>query len=268
MVRGIAFILMGVVAAAQTGAPGPAFEVASVKPHMVPRGLYYIPRPVPSRIIISGTRITTGGALFHLVAAAYGLQFYQVASAADWSEKWASAEAYDIEARAPGDTAPTREQLRAMLQTLLADRFQLKIHREPREMPVYNLLAGSSTPKLEPNTSNDPPKREGEGASGAQMRIRYTNFPIAEFIADIMPYFDRPLLDKTGLTGGFDFTLEFNPQPPGMTAATAAELGVAEPDPGLPIAASIRGQLGLRVVSARGPVEMLVIDHAERPSPN
>jgi len=97
--------------------------------------------------------------------------------------------------------------------------------------------------------------------------MRYTSFSIPEFIAEIMSQFDRPLLDKTGLTGGFDFTLEYRPQPPGMTAAAAAAMGVPDPEP-LPIVASIQGQLGLRVVPARGPVEILVIDHAEKPSAN
>ena len=155
-----------------------------------------------------------------------------------------------------------------MLQTLLADRFQLRMHRESREMPVYNLLVGSGGPKIRPSNSTDPRKMEGEGSFGSQVRIRYTNFSIADFIAEIMSQFDRPLLDKTGLTGGFDFTLEYRAQPPGMTSTTAEALGVPDPEPGLPIAASIRGQLGLRVVAARGPVEILVIDHAEKPSDN
>ena len=268
MVRGVAILLIGAVAGAQTGAPGPAFEVASVKPKVAPRGLYYFPLSNPSKFIISGTRVTTQGALFHLVAGAYGVQFYQVATGPDWSEKWASTESYDIEARAPGETPPTRDQVRAMLQTLLADRFQLKMHRESREMPVYNLVVGSGGPKIKPSTSTDPPKMGGEGSSGSQIRMRYSNFPIPEFIAEIMSQFDRPLLDKTGLTGGFDFTLEYRPQPPGMTATAAAALGVPDPEPGLPVVASIQGQLGLRVVPARGPVEILVIDHAEKPSAN
>jgi uncharacterized protein (TIGR03435 family) len=135
-------------------------------------------------------------------------------------------------------------------------------------MPVYNLVVGSGGPKITPSTSADPPKMEGEGATGSHLRIRYTNFSIAEFIGNVMLYFDRPLLDKTGLTGGFDFTLEFTAQPAGMTAAAAAAMDVTELEPGLPIVASIRGQLGLRVVPARGPVEVVVIDHAEKPSAN
>ena len=121
---------------------------------------------------------------------------------------------------------------------------------------------------MKPNTSTEEPKMEGEGSTGSQFRIRYTNFPIADFIANIMPYFDRPLVDKTGLTGGFDFALEFTALPPGMTPTMTAALGVPDPEPGLPIVASIQGQLGLRVVAARGSVEILVIDHAEKPSGN
>jgi uncharacterized protein (TIGR03435 family) len=80
--------------------------------------------------------------------------------------------------------------------------------------------------------------------------------------------FDRPLLDKTGLTGGFDFSLDYTAQPPGMTASAAAAMGLPDLEPGLPIVASIREQLGLRVVAARERAEILVIVHAERPSAN
>lgn len=267
MFRGIALVLLSAVATAQTAA-APAFEVASVKAKVIPRGHYYFAVPAPSRFVVSGTRVKIQGPLFHLMAAAYGVQFFQIAAADNWPEKWASKDTYEIDARAPGETAPTRGEVRAMLQGLLADRFQLQMHRESREMPVYNLLVGSGAPKIKPSSSTDVPRMEGEGSFGAQVRVRYTNFSIADFVIDMMSQFDRPLLDKTGLTGGFDFTLEYRSQPPGMTAAMAADAGLADPEPGMPVVASIKGQMGLRVVSARGMVEVLVIDHAERPSEN
>ena len=258
------------LANAQSAPPQPEFEVASVKPRVLPRGaVLFVRNPlVPSRITISGSRVTTDGTLFELAAMAYGLQVYQVAISPDWSERWASRDIYDIEARTPGETAATYDRVRPMLQALLANRFQIRIHRESRQMPVYDLVVGPAGSKMNPNTSADPPKMHVEGLTGSHFRLRFVNFSMAEFIATLVRYFDRPLLDKTGLAGGFDFAFEFDAQLPGTTAAVAAPIGAPDPEPGLPIVASIQHQLGLRVVSAKGPVEILVIDHAERASAN
>ena len=270
--RSAAILFVAAVAAnGQSSAPAPAFDVASVKlfaPLRTGGGMRYVFRDVPASVEISGTRVTLRGNLMGLVAFAYGMERFQVSQGPDWMEKWATSEGYDIAARAPGDAVPPLAQVRQMTQALLADRFQLKVSRRTEVMPVYNLVVAPGGPKFGPSEFTDPPLTRDEGSSGAQIRTRFLNFSIAEFAERVRHQFDRPLLDKTGLAGGFDFSLSYTAQIPGMTPAQAAAIGLPDPEPGLPIAASIREQLGLRVVAAKEPVEILVIDHAERPSEN
>jgi len=116
-------------------------------------------------------------------------------------------------ARAPGETRQPAIRS-ACCKTLLADRFQLKMHRESREMQVYNLVVGSSGPKIKPVLC-----RPAEDGRRRLIRVADSQCgtpisPSPNSITDIMSQFDRPLLDKTGLTGAFDFTLEYRPQPP------------------------------------------------------
>jgi len=269
MVRAAAIVLIEAVAAAQTTAPAPAFEVASVKLDVYRGpGMRLVRGNVLAQFEISGTRVATSGSLLMLVASAYELQRFQVSQSPEWTDKWATTDIYNIEARAPGDGTPTVAQVRQMMQALLAERFQLKVSRQTQAMPVYELVVAPGGPKITPSEFTGPPLTRDEGSAGTQIRTRFVNYSMADFVTRIMPQFDRPLLDKTGLNGGYDFSLEYTAQPPGITAAQAAGLGLPDPEPGLPIIASIRGQLGLRVVPAKEPVETLVIDHAERSSGN
>jgi uncharacterized protein (TIGR03435 family) len=186
------------------------------------------------------------------------------------ADNWATSEIYELEARAPGDATPDLAQVREMTQTLLAERFQLKVSRSNQVMPVYNLIVAPGGPKLKPTTfADDAPQTKNEGSTRAHARLLYLNFSMADLVEAVRRQFDRPLLDKTGLTGGFDFTLDYEEQPPpGMPADVAAAMGLPDQEPGMPIVASLREQLGLRVVPAREQVEILVIEHAERPSAN
>jgi len=272
MVRYGAILLMAAAASAQTGVPAPAFEVASVKrytPHVSP-GMRAVARrdPPASQLQVSGTRVSISGNLMRLVGASYELETFRVSQSPEWAESWATSEVYEIEARAPGDAIPTLVQVRKMMQTLLAERFQLKISRRNQAMPVYNLAVGAGGAKIQPSVFTDPARTRDEGSAGAHIRLRCLNLSMADLVELVRREFDRPLLDKTGLTGGFDFSLDYISQPPGMTADAAAAMGVSDVEPGLPIVVSLREQLGLRIVPAREQVEILVVDHAERPSAN
>jgi uncharacterized protein (TIGR03435 family) len=97
-----------------------------------------------------------------------------------------------------------------MLQTLLAERFQLKFHRETRELPAYNLLVGDNRAKLKPSA----PDSESRTVRIGRSRMNYFNVTISELVLQIATQFDRPLLDKTGLQGGYDFALEYMPSLP------------------------------------------------------
>ena len=267
--RSAAILLLAGVATAQT----PAFEVASVKLYApaVRPGVRFLARADadPSQFQISGTRVEARGNLMSLVAGAYGLERYQVSQSGEWTEKWATGEVYAIEARAPGDAVPSVAQVRQMIQTLLAERFQLKFRRETAPLPIYQLVVAPGGPKFKATEfADDPPRTRDEGSMGAQIRTRFLNYSVAEFIRVIYRQLDRPLIDQTGLAGGYDFSLAYTARAPGLTPETAAALGLGELEPGQPIVASIREQLGLRVVAAKGPLEMLTIERAERPSAN
>jgi uncharacterized protein (TIGR03435 family) len=274
MVQSTLVLWIGAVAAAQAAAPPPAFEVASVKPYTPPvlPGIVYLARsdPGPAKFLISGTRVSTHGNLLALVRLSYDFKPSQVSLSPKWADRWATSEIYEIEAIAPGHAIPTLAQVREMMQTLLAERFQLKVSHRNETMPVYSLTVAPGGPKLKPTAfADDAPLTRNEGSTGLNLRLRCLNLTMADLVELARRQFDRPLLDKTGLTGGFDFSLDYGAQPPlGTTAETLAAMGLGDHDSGLPIAAALREQLGLRVVPAREQVEILVIDHAERPTAN
>jgi bla regulator protein blaR1 len=247
-----------------------AFEVASVKPHVFARGQFaFGTASRESAIRISGNRVSTQGLLAGLVLTAYKLRTFQVSGAPEWRDETGRNQIYDIEARAPGDGAPTVDEVRQMLQTLLAERFQLKFHRETKELPVYDLVVGANQPKLKPSA---PDVESKTVLSANRLRMDYTNISISELVLRIGPQFDRPLFDKTGLQGGYDFALEYMPSLPGGVnmppeeAAAFAKLYPADEAPPLPVA--LQQQLGLKVAPAKEQVEILVIDHVEKPSAN
>lgn len=273
MLRAVAILWITTAAAAQTDAPapGPAFEVASVKrfrPQVRP-GIRAIPRTDPprSQFQISGTRVSISGNLIRLVAAAYGLEPFQVSQSRESADNWAGSEVYQIDARAPGFAIPSVGQVRGMMQTLLAERFQLKVSRRNEVLPVYNLVVAPGGAKIKPGVATDPPLTRDEGSAG-EIHLRCVNVSMAGLVELIRRQFDRPLVDKTGLTGGFDFSLDSIAQVPGMTVEVAAAMGLPDPAPGLPIVASLREQLGLRVVATKEQVGILVIEDAERPAAN
>jgi uncharacterized protein (TIGR03435 family) len=247
-----------------------AFEVASVKPHVFARGQFaFGTASGESAIRISGNRVSTQGLLAGLVLTAYRLRTFQVSGVPDWRDATGRIEVYDIEAKAPGDGAPSIDQVRRMLQNLLAERFQLKFHRETKELPVYDLVLGNNPPKLKPSA---PDVESKSTLSANRLRMDYTNVSISELVIRIGPQFDRPLFDKTGLQGGYDFALEYVPSIPSTVnmspeqAAAIAKLYPPDEAPPLPVA--LQQQLGLKVAPGKEQVEILVIDHVERPSAN
>ena len=204
---------------------------------------------------------------------------------------WANSEAFDIEAKAEGN--PSREQISLMLQTLLADRFKLVVHLETRQLPIYALVlskAGRMGPRLQPHSdateclkldpsrpvpTSDfgvippPPPPCGRFMTGTR-RLAGNNVTLEMLAANLgaISSVDRPVVDRTGLSGGVDLTLEYMPQPaqPGSLASADA----SAPDPSGPplIFTALQEQLGLKLEPQTGPVQVLVIDHVEHPSEN
>lgn len=231
------------------------FEVASIKLHT---GII-----IMSGLDISGSRITiSASTVSDLITSAYGLKSYQLEGASDWMQ----IDRYDISARAPGGRAPTDEEEKRMLQTLLAERFQLKLHTETKEKPVYALIAGKNGSKLKENPSGNGVTRFNR--SGRDVTLVFTGTPIDSLINQFprMPGIDRPVLDETGLTGKYDFQFRL----------TDVQLGMRVEQNGIPAAdadsatvfTALQDQLGLKLEPRKAPIQIFVIDHVEKPSEN
>lgn len=240
------------VALGQLPAAPLAFEVASIRPH---QGPLHVIKGFSS----SGSRLTLEGYnRMLLIMEAYNLKNYQVS----WAPGAGSQEDvyYDIVAKAEGDGAPTKSEFCRMLQTLLAQRFNLKVHFESREMPVYALTVGRSGPKFKQSA----PETSEAGLFGVHGRNQTITMPresMESLADDISNSFsvNRPVVDRTGLTGTYDikleatpeFRIERNPQPEDISVFTA-----------------IQDQLGLKLEPTKAAVQVLVIDHIENPSAN
>ncbi len=190
--------------------------------------------------------------LTNLIGLAYHRESYQFSGA----QGWMTSERYDLLANAPGDSAPSQENLRLMLQALLADRFRLKVHLETKERPVYGLVVGKNGPKLKESTANE----YSQTASGN--RTAHMTFAKAtmEQLASILSYSaGRPVFDNTGLRAFYDFTLNWTPDydqaPPPNSS-------------GIDIFTALQEQPGLKLEPQKARIEILVIDHAEKPSEN
>ncbi len=199
---------------------------------------------------------------------------------------WIDSEGYDIEAKAAPNSDPKQQW--PMWQNLLADRFKLKLHRETRDLPVYVLTAAKSGLKLPPAKDlgcvhflpgEKPHRVAGKVDCGyvsgpfsefepGRLNIRGSKVHMADLIRELSNILDRPVLDKTGFTGEFDVKLSFTADD--TLISPFKPVGSKLPaDPNFPnLFAALEGQLGLKLDSATGPVEVLVIDRAERPAVN
>jgi bla regulator protein blaR1 len=269
------------------------FDVASIKPSRSGD-------PAHANVNLSDLDeyIPTGGLLsaadFPLatyIGFAYKLTYSQRELLRPQLPKWATTDRFDIQART--DRTTTRDQMRLMMQSLLADRFKLAVHTETRQLPVFALVLdkpGKMGPYLVPfsldtpcasppgsgGSPTPPAKDDGWfapcGAVGARLvsgRVREAarNLTMVEIAGDLpvasWPPLDRPVFDQTGRSGKFDFRIEFTP---GFNGPAPPNF---QPDPtGPTFMESLKEQLGLKLVPQTGPVDVLVIDHAEQPSEN
>ncbi|MGH9237401.1 MAG: M56 family metallopeptidase [Vicinamibacterales bacterium] len=258
--------------------PLPSFEVASVKPTSA--------APVSVGVFGGvGLRFTPGGVfeahnatLGSIIRLAYGLRDFQTVGA----PAWVDTDRFDIEARGPqgaeASDAPRR------LQSLLSERFALKVHRETRDRQIYALVLARANGSLGPRMRQSHVESPG-GPGGGQctppgppgpINMRLCGVTMAQLVERYLPmYAGRTVVDRTGLSGGFDLALYFDNRPlPGVgpgggftTRPQAAEPASSDPD-AVSIFTALEEQLGLKLESQTGPVEVLVIDHVERPTPN
>ena len=259
----------------QTGSAPLTFEVASIKPSAADtHGTMVQVQPG------GGLRVT-GISLKSLLAMAYNVRDFQITGGPGWtsSDRYdltAKSERADNSASAPDEPLKltdeqrtTRlEQMRQRLQSLMADRFHLSVHRETKEQPVYALVVSKNGSKLQTAKGQGPDQmRMGRSEiTGQAVELQMLVLSLANVLG-------RPVIDKTGLTGKFDFKLEWTPDP-NQAFGNFGPLpaGVAPPPPsdsnGPSIFTAVQEQLGLRLESEKGPAEMIVIDSVERPSEN
>ncbi len=230
---------------AQAQAPAPVLEVASVKPVL----------PSENAASFDGNRITmTATTLASAVRFAYDLRRYQVLGGPSWINE----DSYEIAAKAEGNVPLTVGQFRQLLQTVLTERFRLTVRRETRELPVYALVVGAKGSRLQKSKTGQFSMR------AAQTLIEVSGGTMIQLSATLAGIVDRPVFDRTELKDKYDFRLDFAPEQRVVPLDTAP----SEPNNLPSIFTVLQQQLGLKLEPTRAPVQILVIDRVERPSPN
>jgi uncharacterized protein (TIGR03435 family) len=228
----------------------PEFEVASVKLNNSGRG-------VPSRDLRPGSINYTNVSLFEYIYLAYNLQPYQVIHGSAIS----LADRYDIAAKA--SAALPAEHVQLMLRTLLEDRFRLTVHRETREASAYILTVARGGPHLKASEDDGP---MGAFAKEGSMNYRRTSMAyLAGRVLSNLPSLGRPVVDRTGLDGIYDFSLRLFDPDPARNETNPKGDTLQQLDNGL--SESLK-ELGLKLEAQKTPIEMLVIDHVEKPDAN
>jgi uncharacterized protein (TIGR03435 family) len=273
-----AMIVVSLVLSAQN--PPPAFEAASIKETKdLPRGPNAFAPDRFSRSYIS---------LVQLLIYVHQVADFQILGGPDWVRTTR----FTVEAKAEG--RPTADQMRLMVQRLLEERFALKVHKETRELPRYALVMAREDKRLGPTLKPSkidcpaivaargpdyrPPigPRPWEsprcglmvGLGGGSMTIMLEGQPISEFVRTLQTNAGRVIVDRTGLTGTFDVVFQTEMTrtnlPPGLELPGAT----STPPEGLSLFTALPEQLGLKLESERGPVDVIVIDSAQMPTPN
>jgi uncharacterized protein (TIGR03435 family) len=226
-------VLLGLFAAS---AQAPSFEVASIKPNRGGDG--------PSSTRAGAGQLTMENvSLRKLTLMAYGIpddRSYALAG-----PDWLATEAFNIVAKYPSNTP--QDQIRAMLQNLLADRFHLRLHREARPLPQYVLVVARGGPKIQPVQPGNP------GTNGRAGRLEATRITMQKLADVFAKMVGMPVVNETGLEGVYTFNLEWTPDKTEIGRETGPSLFSA-----------LQDQLGLKLEGRKGPVEVLVIDHIDR----
>jgi uncharacterized protein (TIGR03435 family) len=285
----LAFSLTGIFAQSSSN----RFEVASIKPSDPnTQGITF--RNGPGTVNISGATLKL------LIEQAYDVREFQISG----GPGWINSDRYDIVAKIerdekapsnlqnPTDQRKAMEQQRERLRALLAERFQLKIRRETKELQAYALTLARGGPKLKESPLNDmSPNPNGDQRQkplrGPMIRVGrgqiIGQYISLDFLAQLLAQqVGRPVLDMTGLKGAYDFTLEWTPDQaqgpgPGFGGSGGPSIAKEAPQPanpapaessGVSVFAAIQEQLGLKLESQKAPVEIIVIESVEKPSEN
>ena len=267
-----------------TATPSLSFEVASIKPN----------RSGDMRIGIRfqpGRFTTTGTTVKQLIAIAYDVRDFQVTG----GPSWISSDKFDIDAKEPDGLSDElaklspdqrHEKMGLLIQSLLADRFGLKVSHTTKEYPVYALVVAKGGPKFQEAKAGDTYPNGMKGPDGHALghgnmmrmgpgELEGQGVPVTFLVQQLAQQLGRNVLDQTGLKGNYDFTLKWAPDPNSAGMMQGPPGGGPPPDSAPPPDASgpsiftaVQEQLGLKLESTKGPVDILIIDHVEQPSEN
>ncbi|HEY1760047.1 MAG TPA: TIGR03435 family protein [Bryobacteraceae bacterium] len=259
------------IAGAAALAQQPAFEVASIKPDVSGQ-------PGPLFSLFPGFTVERA-TLRSLVLMAYGIHDFQLSG----GPGWINSDRYNIEAKAQPPATFSQEYRTLQnrrLQTLLQERFRLALHHETKELPIFELTVAKGGPNLQPTSclQRDPGDRTiapGKAMNdycgfGGWSKSRYeaTTGSMADLAGGLSGLLERIVVDKTGITGTYHIVLTFTPDDSTIRLPDLPGAPEQPPADGANIFTAIQEQLGLKLESAKGPVDVLVIDHAEKPSEN
>jgi uncharacterized protein (TIGR03435 family) len=237
------------------------FEVASIKPSAADA------RGMNINLEDGGRFITQNVPLRFLIIFSYSVRDHQLTGGPEWmnSARW------DISAKPEAPLTRTRadqEKVKAMVRDLLAERFGLVLHRETKELPIYALVVAKNGSKL----TESAPEAKGPSLRGGRTQLSGTKVPVDLLAEHLSNSLGRTVVDETGLKGNYDFKLEYLPEPGGMFGKMqgAEDRSQTAPlDSDLPsVFTALQEQLGLKLESKKGPVEILVIDKAEKATEN
>ncbi|HUI81395.1 MAG TPA: TIGR03435 family protein [Bryobacteraceae bacterium] len=235
------------------GADAVSFDVASIRPHA--------PDDIRFRVAMpSNGRFTATGAVAKLLLMlAYDVQETQLTGGPSWfaTEKW------DIEARSDDRIQHSAEETRRMLQSMLTERFALRIHRETEQRPVYGLTVAKGGPKFQ--------AREQDGVTNVHITgnsIRMEAGELARMAQVLATALGRPVIDRTALSGRYDLSLQWDDAPIREGGVPGLDVPAAPGNDHGSIFSAIQDQLGLRLEAQQAPVEVIIVDRMERPSPN
>lgn len=267
----------GLFLSAQTP-PSAAFEVASVKPNKGGDGRIMLGMQPGGRFNATNVPVRM------LLRQAFNIQEFQIVGGPDWL----GSDRFDVVAKAPDGAEFTADSMRPMLRSLLVERFKLAFHNESRDMPVYFLMRARPDGKLgaglmpaaidcaavmrgrrgggPPLAPPQPGQKMECGFMMGPGRMNVGGMPMSNLAQALSPLVGRIVLDKTELTGNYDFELNYSPEGLGSGAPPILNGGPIPIDPNMPtIFTALQEQLGLKLDSQRGPVDVVVIDRLEQP---
>jgi uncharacterized protein (TIGR03435 family) len=243
LLRTLAVFLVAFLAAAQTS----SFDVATLK--LCKGVITHSADPVVRGRTVTGVAVT----LRDLLTYAYSVRYEQLAG----GPGWIGDDHYDLMAKSEGEGSLSTAQARQMMQALLADRFHLQLHRETQEVPMYALVVAKGGPKFKPSAP-DATGGYSVRTSDKGLRMETTRSTMDQLARQLAGTAGRFVVDKTGLTGLYAFTLDWWPAnrtpPPDSDAPSMFD--------------ALQEQLGLKLEPTKGPLEKLIVDHAERPPEN